>query len=52
LEHAAYFAVLAMGYPGIEPKESIARYRLFLSAPLLREVVGNPFRSPSGSGSA
>ncbi|WZO98300.1 hypothetical protein EP7_005360 [Isosphaeraceae bacterium EP7] len=45
LKHAAYFADMAMCYPGIKPKESIERYRLFLPAPLLREVVGNPFRS-------
>ena len=44
LEHAAYFVDTAMCYPGIGPKESIERYRLFLPAPLLREVVGNPFR--------
>ncbi len=46
LTHAAFFADIAMGYPSLLPKESIERYRLFLSAPLLREVVGNPFRSP------
>jgi hypothetical protein len=45
LKHAAYFADIAICYPGIRPKESIERYRLFLSAPLLREVVGNPFRA-------
>jgi hypothetical protein len=48
LELAAYFADCAMCYPGIQPKESIERYRLFLSAPLLREVVGNPFRTAAG----
>ena len=50
LEHAAYFAVAAMCYPDISPKESIERFRLFLPAPLLRVAVGNPFRS-SSSGS-
>jgi hypothetical protein len=36
-----------MCYPGIRPKESIERFRLFLPVALLREVVGNPFRSAS-----
>ena len=47
LEHAAYFAVTAMCYPGIRPKESIERFRLFMPPPLLRVFVGNPFRSTS-----
>ena len=47
LEHAAYFVDTAMCYPGIRPKESIERFRLFLPTPLLREVVGNPFHSTS-----
>jgi hypothetical protein len=47
LVSAAYFAHSAMAYPGLRPKESIEKYRHFLSAPLLREVVGNPFRSRS-----
>ncbi len=52
LKHAAYFADLAMCYPSLEPKESIESYRLFLPAPLLREVVGNPIRSASGGQSS
>ena len=44
LRHAAFFADHAICYVGIRPKESIEKYRIFLSAPLLREVVGNPFR--------
>lgn len=43
LEHAAYFAHLTICYPWIKPIESIERYRLFMSAPILREIVGNPF---------
>ena len=45
LAHAAFFADASMYYHGMRPKESIESYRLFLSAPLLREIVGNPFRS-------
>lgn len=45
LMHAAYFADHAIGYPWISHKESIERYRLFLSVPLLREIVGDPFRA-------
>ncbi|WP_435015816.1 hypothetical protein TA3x_003369 [Tundrisphaera sp. TA3] len=48
LGHAAYFADSTMVYFGIKPKESIERYRLFLSAPLLREIVGNPFAETPG----
>lgn len=42
LKHAAYFADISMCSGG-----SIEGFRLFLPAPLLREVVGNPFRSTS-----
>jgi hypothetical protein len=42
---AAYFADFSMCYTRITPKESIDRYAIFLSAPLLRESAGNPFRS-------
>jgi hypothetical protein len=45
LEHAGDFALYAICYPDVEPKESMTQYRLFLPAPLLREVVGNPFRT-------
>jgi hypothetical protein len=45
LAHAAFFADTSMCYHGMRPKESIESYRLFLCAPLLREIVGNPFRS-------
>jgi hypothetical protein len=45
LTRAAYFADFAICYTRIRPKESIDRYAMFLSAPLLREIVGNPFRS-------
>jgi hypothetical protein len=48
LQHAAYFADIAMCYPTIAPKESIERFRLFLPASLLWEVVGNPFSTSSG----
>lgn len=48
LEHAAFFADSAMCYPSIQPKESIEKYRLLLPTPLLREIVGNPFRSSPG----
>ena len=42
LTQAAFFvAYHAMCYPG-RPVESIERYRRFLSAPLLREMVGSP----------
>ncbi len=45
LANAAYFAHSAMLYPGIRPREVVIEwYRQFLSAALLREVVGNPFR--------
>lgn len=47
LSRAAYFTDAAMCYYGLVPKESIERYRLFLSASLLREMVGNPFRPSS-----
>jgi len=47
LSHAAYFADGAMCYHSLMPKESIESYRLFLSAPLLREMLGNPFRPSS-----
>jgi hypothetical protein len=47
LVHAAHFVDTAMCYPGIRPKESIEDYRLFLPTPLLREIVGNPFRAAS-----
>jgi hypothetical protein len=33
--------IASTGYPGVGPKESIERYRLFLSAPLLREIVSD-----------
>ena len=50
LKHAAYFVMFAFSYPGMtSPKESIERDRLFLSAPLLREIVGNPFQPAAGS---
>jgi hypothetical protein len=51
---AAGLAWHAMAYPGIRPKESMERYRLFLSTSLLREMVGNPFspgRRPRPEGS-
>lgn len=47
LQHAAHFADGAMSYAGLMPRESIERYRLFMPAPLLREMVGNPFRPSS-----
>ena len=47
LMHAADFAHSAACYDGLEPKESIEKYKVFLPAPLLREVVGNPFRFAS-----
>jgi hypothetical protein len=52
LERAAYFAHIAMCYPDIQPKESLDEYRLFLPAPLLREIVGNPFGPVSARPSA
>ncbi|WP_165250916.1 hypothetical protein [Paludisphaera soli] len=42
--HAAYLVDSALCYPGLRPKESIERYRIFLPAPLLRATLGNPFR--------
>lgn len=41
LADAAYFAYMSMCYP----VDSFAESRLFHSAPLLREIVGNPFRT-------
>jgi hypothetical protein len=44
LADAAYFADSAMAYPGIRPRESvIQRHRKFLSAAILREIVGDSF---------
>lgn len=43
LRLAADFADFAMSYPGIRVNERIEDYRLFLPAPLLREIVGDPF---------
>jgi hypothetical protein len=44
LEDAAYFAHFAMVYPGVRPREgAIERYSQFLSATLLRAVVGSAF---------
>ncbi len=49
LADTAYFADSAIAYPGIRPRESvIERHKRFLSAPILREVVGNLFH-PEGS---
>lgn len=45
LKQAAYFVSSVFSYPGLRPKESIESDRLFLSAPLLRKVVGDPFRA-------
>lgn len=44
LFEAAYFAHAAMSYPIRTVETSLDRYAIFLPAPLLREVVGNPFR--------
>jgi hypothetical protein len=45
LSDAAYFADTAMCYPGIRPREGILeKHAKFLSTPVLREFVGNPFR--------
>ena len=45
LADAAYFADFAMVYPGVRPREgAIERYSQFLSATLLRELIGSPFR--------
>jgi hypothetical protein len=50
LADAAYFADSAMAYPGIRPRGSvIEKHRKFLSASLLREVVGDSF-CPESSG--
>jgi len=44
LADAAYFAASAMAYPGIRPRASvIEEHRRFLSAALLREIVGDSF---------
>jgi hypothetical protein len=48
LADAAYFADSAMAYPGIKPRESVIQHhRKFLSAALLREIVGDSFRPDS-----
>lgn len=44
LEKAAYFVDQFLCYPGCPP-EINERYCIFMPAPLLREVVGNPFSS-------
>ena len=45
LADAAYFADFAMVYPGVRPREgAIERYSQFLSARLLRDFIGSPFR--------
>jgi hypothetical protein len=49
LAHAAFFADTSMCYHGMRPKDSIDRYRIFLSAPLLRQIVGDPCRVGSSS---
>jgi hypothetical protein len=49
LADAAYFVDSAMNYPGIRPRRSvIEKYRKFLSATLLREIVGDSFRPERG----
>jgi hypothetical protein len=48
LADAAYFADSAIAYPGIRPRESVIQsHREFLSAALLREIVGDSFRPES-----
>ena len=45
LLRAAYFADYAVIYPHLTPKRGVPdNYVVFLSADLLRELVGNPFR--------
>jgi hypothetical protein len=44
LESAAYFVDTAMNYPGIKPREGLLEQAPhFLYAPLLREIIRNPF---------
>lgn len=48
LADAAYFADSAMADPGIRPRQSvIQRHTQFLSAAILREIVGDSFRPDS-----
>lgn len=48
LADAAYFADSAMAYPDIRPRASVIQtHRKFLSAALLREIVGDSFRPES-----
>jgi hypothetical protein len=50
LKRAAYFADFAIVYPSLSPKGPPSEnYYMFLSAPLLREFVGNPFRGSESS---
>ena len=49
LKRAAYFADHAVRYPRLRPKRRVpSNYVTFLSAGLLRELFGNPFRAQLG----